>query len=50
MASAAPAPHPTRDIFARRAWGDALFSWPFEALAAILSAPLTLAVFVVQRP
>ena len=42
--------HATWNLFAKRAGGGALFIWLFEALAALLYAPLALAVIIVQRP
>jgi drug/metabolite transporter (DMT)-like permease len=42
--------HATWNLFAKRAGGGALFIWLFEALAALLYAPLALAVIITQRP
>ena len=42
--------HATWNLFAKRAGGGALFIWLFEALAALLYAPLAIYVLAVQRP
>ena len=42
--------HAVWNLFAKRAGGGAPFIWLFEALAALLYAPLAFAVIAVQRP
>ncbi len=42
--------HAVWNLCAKRAGGGALFVWLFEALAALLYAPLALYVIVAQRP
>ena len=42
--------HATWNLFAKRAGGGAAFVWLFNALSAILYAPLALGVVLIERP